>query len=218
MKKTFIILSLLFYTGFASAQFDSVSIFQILNEYSFSVNRTIVGNDEITDGYGFGLGIYHTFRPKKKFNIALGFEFNQISEKLASVYNGHFSMDYNVSYRLNYITFPLSFSYNVGRKVKWFIEAGAFIDILVGGRVKGTSVNYNYTDSTLSVDTTKFNYKQVSGSLDVGLTFGTGIKIPVGKHELFIKPELKYRLIEPKQYDFEPTTGYYVRFVVGFRL
>jgi len=74
MKNLILILSLAFLNTFAFGQSDSIFFF---DEFSVSINRTYLEDNNTNDGIGFGSGAYHTFFSRKIVTILFGVEFNR---------------------------------------------------------------------------------------------------------------------------------------------
>jgi hypothetical protein len=220
MKKIVLITYLCFFLQNISAQNDSIkSPWEIINEYSVSVNRTVVCNYKTRDRVGFGIGIYHTFIPKKRINVTMGLEFNRTSQFIKYEYRGHYANATNITYNLNSLSFPVEVRYNIGNKIRWFFAAGVFFDVTVGGDSRGTITVYSPLDSMSTITSKDFKSKQTNGGiLDIGLSCGTGLKIPIYKHELIIKPDFKYGLRSfGNNYDEPLISSRYIRLMIGFR-
>jgi hypothetical protein len=187
-----------------------------INEFSLSVNRTMLYDDNTENRFGFGGGVYGTFLAKKKINILTGMEYNMTSQFKNEMYEGHYAYSTNVTYFLANISLPVTARINVGKKIKFFVEAGAFIDMCVGSRREGTMHTYHmednyhfvYTEHTFSGggDCATFNY---------GPSCGIGLKIPVSKHELLFKTDYKCGLYVLYDY-LDQIENRYLRIMVGF--
>jgi len=223
MKKLFSFCCLLSFCLPVVAQLDSFLIpknFTLaLNEFSISVNNTTLRKDGAKDGVGFGLGAYRCFMKQRRVNIVWGLEFNYTSQFWDNVYGGHFSSDHDVKISYGCVSAPLDARINFGKKIKFFIEPGTFLDIPIFAYSKGTRISYNFSQNMLShtIDTTE--YKGLGGSnfLNYGLSFGLGLRIPVKKYELFIKTDYKYGFNQG-HYGYEHISNCYLRLMLGFKI
>ena len=221
MKKIILISLICLFTKNLFAQNDSVkSLLEIINEYSVSVNRTVVCDYNTRDRVGFGFGLYHSFFSKKRINLTMGLEFNRTGQFKKQEYNGHFSYATDITYNINSLSFPVEMRYNIGKKIRWFFAVGAFFEVTVGGNNKGTLHSYSLHDSTFTLTIEDYKYKNIGGGIvDLGFSCGTGLKIPVSKHKLIIKPDFKYGLKTfGNNYYYNPIiSSRYIRLIIGFR-
>jgi len=81
------------------------------NEIDISLNHT---TSNVNGELGFGFGIYHKFRPDKRINILVGPQFNHTRFNISKLNNGSHTIEYNVNYRLNYISFPILSRVSIG--------------------------------------------------------------------------------------------------------
>ena len=173
---------------------EPIDIF--FDEISGSMNRSSVHDQNTEDRYGFGLGVYHSFMSDKRVNIAFGREFNQISQFKKHVPGGHYYHNYDVTYISRYISFPLSCRYNIGQKIKLFIEGGAFADLAVGGRHHGTQHSI-IPEENGQFKTTIIDFDHRGGlPSSYGVFGGIGVKVPLSRFQIIIRPEYKIGLNE----------------------
>lgn len=188
---------------------DTIPFF--LDEISLSVNRTNLNDKFTKDKNGFGIGAYHSFLPDKTINIQLGFEFNRLSIFKKLMYSERFSHYTDLTYKIYSVTIPLGLRINIGNKLKFVIETGGYCDNVIYANQKGIK-HTSFPDSSLRY----LIYKeyQINENAGVGSSFGLylalGIKIPVAKYELIIKPEYKRGIN-----NFKDDSLYYQRY---FRL
>lgn len=162
---------------------------QIMNEISVSVNRTDLANENTFNRMGFGLGVYKCWMKESWFNVVAGISYSHTSLFKKSVYNGHYSQIKDVTYNLNVVSIPGTVRFNVGRKTRFFLETGPYIDINLQGSRKGT-----FYSSSPSAPGTVSVQKQGIGanSPSIGLLAGIGSRIPVKNLNLLIKCEYKF--------------------------
>jgi hypothetical protein len=172
----------------------SVDVF--FDEISGSINRSNVRDYNTDDRYGFGLGIYHSFRSEKRINVVFGWEFNRTSQFKKVTSGSRYSHSTDVKYSTNYLSFPLSCRFNIGEKTKLFFETGVFADLAVGGSHSGTSHTIIPQDTGMFI-TTITEYTQRGGlPSSFGVFGGLGIRFLVRNFELIIRPEYKVGLNE----------------------
>ncbi|MBI1837081.1 MAG: outer membrane beta-barrel protein [Flavobacteriia bacterium] len=226
MKKTLFIATLFLgnFMGFGQEQ-DSSFIF---DEVSISVNRTFVSDANTTDQYGFGLGIYHTFRKEHKLNVRTGVEFNQTGQKKGLIYEGEYILFdgqhiyektfTNVNYRLNCLSVPLTARYNFGSKIKFFAEGGIYADLMFNARRDAYMFSAEWRDTAFVV---KNEDVQESVNLvnTIGSTFSFGIRFPIKKYELIIRPEYKFafRKVYDSNISITDMYNHYAKLTFGFK-
>lgn len=221
MKKAMLIILLFFSVRYAMGQSDTSElkeIFTVLySEYSLSVNRTVVYDENTKDLYGFGIGMYHNFMKDKWLNVLIGLEYNRTSQHKEYIYEGHTESYSDVTINMNTISFPAEVRFNVGKKVKWFLALGAYFELPAYVGMIGTQHIAYYQDSTFTFKTTEYK-GSYSGKYawNYGVSCGTGLKIPINKHELIIKPDFKWGVRDFG--DINETYNRYIRFMVGFSL
>lgn len=115
----FIILSFAFMSGIGQ-----ISEKLFFNEINISVNRTTLKNDNTQNRTGFGLGVYRSFWPQKTINLVFGMEYNHTGQFKKLMYQGRFASATNVTYHLNLISVLLGARCNVGKSIRFFVEAG----------------------------------------------------------------------------------------------
>jgi hypothetical protein len=190
------------------------------DEILVSINRTNVQDYNTADCVGFGFGLYHSFLADKMLNLVVGLEYNRTSQIKNRMYNGHYSTAKDMRYNLNAISIPVDVRFNIGSKTKFFLETGAYADLMVHTNRTGT------IESLVSPNTPEQNYvnKDVnegvrfanSSGIQFGVHFGIGVRIPVSDYEIVIKPDYKLGLnnMDP---DFNNIYNSYFRLNVGMR-
>jgi hypothetical protein len=222
MKKLFSFCCLLCFCLPAIGQTDSFLIAKnfslALNEFSLSVNNTTLRKNGAEDGFGFGLGVYHCFMKQRRVNIIWGLEFNLTNQYWDHMYAGRFSTDYDVTMAMGSLSAPLAARINFGKKIKFFIEPGTFLDLPVSSRVRATRVSY-ILDQDMHIsgrDTTEYTGKGAN-FVNYGFSMGIGLRIPVKKYELFIKTEYKYGF-NKDNYNYKEISNCYLRLMLGFKI
>jgi len=185
-------------------------------EITVSINQTTVGFKY--DKPGFGIGVYHVFFNQKRCNLLVGLEYN---------WNGQFYKEKSPGYEFsniktkNYISIPVYFRVNMGKKIKFFIEPGIFVDPFVFGREK-----YKYYDANFGMKDAHNTVKMYMP--DFGISGGIGMRIPIKQYEILLKCDYRYGL--RKIFDFSTTNKHFnqfpmislynqfFRFTVGFKV
>ena len=124
--------------------------------------------------------------------------------------------NYNTTKTINSIGVPVCFRVNMGKKVKFFVEAGTFFDLYIFGREKGRFkvVLYSPTDSTRKIDR-PFDRKILYKMPNFGIQGGIGLRVPIQKHEILFKGDYKWGIRNLIGYDAF-RYGYW-RFSIGFK-
>ncbi len=202
--------------GFGQGK-DSTFFF---DTFAASVNMTYVRGGQVDSRAGFGLGLYRTMLPQKRVNLLLGLEYNYTSRFTGRLFKGKYSKAYDVTYSVSSISMPITVRGNVGKQVKFFLEAGVYFEVNIGGREKGTIITYFYPsdeNGKVYFKETQYNEKDDVSSINYGFSAGIGISIPLGKHYLIIKPDYKFGMVPVYDY-MDALSNNYFRMIVAFKL
>jgi hypothetical protein len=189
-------------------------------EFTLSLNRTTLADENTQDRFGFGAGAYFRFFNPKRCHLVVGLEYNRNNlfiEYMTT--NGKWGAgNYNTTYGINNIGIPVSFRVNMGKKAIFFIETGVFFDLFIFGREQGTyKVFLNTVDSTTTNIDRSFENKIFYKMPNFGLLGGIGLRIPIQKWEIILKGDYKWGIR-----DLTDIEGYvyskYWRFSVGFKM
>lgn len=194
MKSLTITLFFLLFFSILNGQEDSISFF--LNEFEISINRTNLEDENTEDRFGFGLGAFHSMMDSKKINLIFGFEYNLTNQLKKIIYEGHFAHATNVEYMIHNLSIPLNVRYNIGNKVKFFIQSGTFVDLIVNSIKKGIMHTY-LPDQNNNIVYKEFSFKEKAGlsNLNYGFIGSIGLQIPnKWKKILILKTEYKLGL------------------------
>ncbi len=215
MKHGILIFGLIFFLNKASYTQDSIYFF--FKEFNVSVNRTTLQNDNTEDRYGFGFGAYHSFMADKKLNLIFGFEYNRTSQFKKSMYEGRYSHFIDLTYCINCFSIPVGFRLNFGVKTKIYIETGGFADLVINANRTGTKCTY-WTDENHRINYTETEIDEKTGlSNFVGFYFGVGVRIPISKYELIVKPDYKIGIYTSYSYPDDIINRYF-RINIGFKI
>ena len=162
------------------------------DEYYLSVNRTSLYDANTENRLGFGVGAHHVFRPEKRWQIVLGFEFNQTNQLKKRVYAGRFENWTNVTYSYNCLSTPFGLRVYPLAGKKIFLEAGAFGDLVLRATQSGIAERYMPT----GLGDIQRSTRKVQGSADlantVGCFGGIGVRVPAGRTHLIVKADYKF--------------------------
>lgn len=190
MKHWILIISLFFL--FRAESYGQVSNEYFFDEFQISFNRTTLHDNNTEDRYGFGLGAYHSFLPDRKINLVFGLEYNRTSQFKKTMYEGHFAHATDLTYNLNCFSVPVGLRLNIGSKAKLFLETGGFVDLVINSNRTGTMHNY-LLDENNQINYTVTEIDEKAGlSNTMGVHIGLGIRIPISKFELIVKPDYKF--------------------------
>lgn len=190
---------------------------QIIDEVSVSTNYTTFWDDNTSGKFGFGVGVYKSFFKEKRVSLTTGFDFNRTSQKKKWMYESHFSHVEDITYDIYNVSLPVSARVQFGQKTKFFIETGAFIDFLLAANSRGTRISYVPDENNQVVySENKFTEKERFNSINAGLNFGVGIRIPVKKIELLIRPDYRYGFVKLVS-NQDDIFNRYCRFSLGMR-
>lgn len=212
------LLTCLFYKSVSGQESGKGFFEDFFNEFSVSLNRTDLRDDNSGNGFGFGIGTYYTYRRDRKLNILLGFEYNRTSLHKKYIDKGRFAHLTDVSYKINNLSIQPCLRFNIGSKTKIFIEAGGFTDIVLKSRYKGTLHSSEVVNNQLISSVYKTDGKAALPS-SAGIYFGLGVRIPMSGFELVIKPDYKMGLTNwsPDYYYQYGILSRYFRLNLGVR-
>ena len=177
------------------------------NEFSVSVNRTNVSSLGRENRFGGGAGIYHSFVLGKRFDLVLGIEYNYTSLYADFVSHGHNNYDEDMTFHIHAASLPGSCRFSVGKKVKYFLEAGIFFEFPIIYQETG------YKDiGDHSIKTSVVNIELPN----VGSSFGMGVRIPMKSIEWIVRADYKVRMAVVADSDDDLRPSYY-RLGLGIR-
>ncbi len=215
MRNWILIISLIFLNILAFGQNDSALFF---NEFCVSLNKTNVQDYNSNDGIGFGVGAYHTSLPDKIVNVLLGFEYNRTTQFIENMYEGHFANATDLTYSINSISIPVTARLNAGKRIKFFCETGFFLDLNVGARRKGTKHTY-LPDENNQIVYKEFEIDEKANisNINYGILAGIGVKVPISRFQLIIKPDYKFGI--KALYDYQDQIyNRYFRIMIGIEI
>ena len=198
--------------------FGQKKIDLFFDEFCVSLNKSNVHDDNTDDRYGFGMGVYHSFRSDKKLNIIFGWEFNRVSQFKKYEYTGHFSHNTDITYTTNYLSFPFALRLNFGAQSKIILEAGGFGDLSTSGKCFGTSHSY-VPDENYKVIYRESQFEDRGGlPSSLGLYYGIGTIIQISNVALLIKGEYKIGLKMRTGTTYEEFRNRYFRLLLGLKI
>jgi hypothetical protein len=162
------------------------------------------------------LGIYHSFFAHSMANLTFGIEYNRTSQFKKSMFEGHYAHSTDLTYHLNMVSFPLGPRLNFGKKVKVFIEAGGYADLMLKSTREGimhTNIpdeNDQVVNKTYPID------EKAKLSSVMGVYSGLGVRIPVSSFELVVRGDYKLGLHDLYSY-MDTVNNTYWRISIGIR-
>jgi len=167
----------------------------------FRVSYNMIRGKLVGNGDGFGVGFYNAFFNQKRCNLIVGLEYNCLFDDNIIFLEGQDTKSVN-----HFIGIPVSCRVNMGKKVKFFVEAGAFFDPLVIERTKPI-----YENSTLKKET-------LIRKPNFGISGGIGLRIPVKKYEILVKSDYKWSFGNIFDRSLIAQKNSCWRFAVGFKM
>jgi hypothetical protein len=210
IRSVVIFLLLAFCSQPAPAQNNSVFFF---NEVSLSLNRTFEKNNAGNGRFGFGLGVYHVSLREKTVNLLFGFEYNRTTRFIDWMYEGHFAHSADITWSVNTLSIPFFVRVNAGKHVRYFAEAGVFLDLNISARRKGTMYVYDY-EEWQKEEIYPFNDKPDITTFNYGFSAGVGISIPISKIRLILRPDYKF-VVKPVYDYYDQIYNRYFMFSAG---
>jgi hypothetical protein len=198
MKTHFLLLIFFIGTNLCTSAQEPEKNVKISPEFTLSLNMSHVFGDE----FGVGVGLYNAFFNSKRCNLIVGLEYNSIIRRFYFLSN-----DDAFPKSHHYMGIPAYFRVNMGKKVKFFIEAGTFLDFIVFEKVIQMQYDVGIDDKTMH-----YFYKP-----DFGISGGIGLRIPVKNYEILVKSDYKWGM--RRFLTISDITGFnrYFRFTVGFK-
>ena len=225
MRRVFLVLACLIFVNslLLAQEFDKKEKSTQSYELTLSLNRTTVADKNTQNRFGFGVGLYSVFFSQKRCNLIIGFEYSRNVQFKKHMSGGrshfHSSSHSDVTYIINSVGTPICFRVNMGQKVKFFIDAGAFVDFFNAGRQTGTRkmFGYNPTDSTHYNTVSQFDDKGFLYKTNFGILGGVGLRIPVKKHEILLKGDYKWGIRNTIDDYYGEVYNRFWRFTIGFK-
>lgn len=157
-----------------------------------SANHPLSSNAEDRTFYGGGFGANLVFRDANVLSFKTGFETNFFHTWNKSAYVGKMASSTNVHYNFWNLSIPVMLRLHVGQKVKFFLEAGAYLGIPLAGNTTSkyySTPMYPGTNNKPEIRTEKFDgYFSVSPAVSLGVIFPVSQRI-----DLFLKPEFLFQ-------------------------
>jgi hypothetical protein len=188
------------------------------NEFTLSINRTNLKNENTNNTIGFGIGTFHVFLSDKKINLIMGVEYNRTNQLKKRITENHLSHSTNLKYTVNSLSVPFDIRINWGDKIKLFLESGFFGDLNI--RVKRSGTMHVYLPSgNNQIEFKKFEFDETVQvfAINYGFSFGIGMSIPLSKYQLTIKPEYKFGLND-FFYNGDRIVNKYYRIILGIKI
>ena len=212
--------ALLFAVSVFGQEKEKVKPSFLFNEFSISLNRTNVSASGGENRLGCGAGMYRSFVLVGQLDFVFGMEYNYTSLFVKEIFYGQAGYEKDMAFRIHTASFPLDLRFSMGKRTKFFIESGIFLDIPVASQKKGDkrvskipSPSYPWIPWTI----VKVKERAVISEINCGPSFGMGIRIPMKRLEWIVKADYKMGLntLHTNGYDFH---HHYYRLSVGMRI
>ena len=209
---------------FSYAQRDSTFF---IDEITVHLNRTIYlsSGDYINPGnfgkFGFGAGVYHSFRKNKRMELITGVEYNQTNLFREVYFEDSVTHLSNVKYNLNCISLPFKARFSTGKKMKLFFETGLFIDFYCLASEVGERVTKTVVGGVNTYTSSDYSNISVFPAVNFGPQSGIGMTIPVKENAILIMADYKFGVLplyKNNVYKYNAVYNRYLRFIVGFKL
>lgn len=217
MPKLILLLNLLLISNIFFAQDEPKKFRFPINEYRVSANMTTTRDVFTENRTGFGLGVYRTGDRNKLLNVVAGLEFNKTRQFKTVFYEKKNESMLNATYSTSCFSLPVGLRINLGKKVKFFAEAGIFGEYLSASRKNGV---YQMSNSQQKMDDNAY-----LGKMNYGFYGGIGTTIPMGKVFMVIKADYQFGLADLHPYQDDPFYSYtnpfynrYLRLSLGIKL
>lgn len=185
------------------------------NEFTASINMTMVQDGNTNNGVGGGFGVYRSWRNDKMINIVHGIEYNYSAQTKERVYEGSSYAYYDdIHFRMHNISVPLLVRFTFGERTKLFLETGGFMEFAVGSTRKGI---YKTNDADGLPWDMPVNEEANLKYFNYGFSAGMGTRIPVKGVDLLLKVDYKFGIPDLYTYD-EKVFNRYLRFSFGVNL
>jgi len=180
MKKTFLLF--VFTAFFISGSYNSSSA--QYSEWNFGFeggvwNSALVGNNTVNlntlPKFGFIAGLFGQYNIDKNYSVKMAANYQSKGADITINGQNVNGLSYNVNgeIQLDYITIPLMFRASYGDYVKFFLNAGPYLGILM---TNNTTIDANNSDS---IPGGTYDKKDITTSTDFGITAGLGLQIPL---------------------------------------
>lgn len=184
------------------------------NEMNIILNHSFPPKDSTTGKTGFGVSLMGSFFKERQFNINMGLcyintsQFREYEPENATKYHT------NITYLIHSFSVPATFRLNFGKRFRFFIDAGAYLDINVSTLRK--SVTYNPELPVIQQQPELSKERINLSPLNYGPLAGFGIRIPVKTNDFLFRIEYKYG-IQNIYKDHTPIYNRYLACILGFR-
>ncbi len=210
MKKLLFVIALF---GISLNAFSQDTLRKSEGELYLSVNRSMVGNENTEDRFGYGLGFLFITMPDKELNVVLGIEFNRTSQFVSELYEGKYGKATDMTYYINNISLPLALRLNLGEQRRFFIETGLFADLLLNARREGNLSAFSPGNSSA----VRHVNERARLNSTYGMLLGLGCRVPVSNFEFIIKADFK--AANKPLYDYQDQLlNRYLRLSLGINL
>ncbi len=108
-----------------------------LDEFQISANRMVPNENSSETGFGYGIGVYHSFRSEKTLNLLLGLEYNRLSQFKDYLYAARYQQAYDITLVANCMSLSFGPRFNIGTHTKVFFDTGIYMDLVFKSQKSG---------------------------------------------------------------------------------
>lgn len=171
--------------------FAQITRYLPFEEIRTSANMTLIGDEDSDNGFGFGIGAYHSYRSEKTVNILFGFEYNRTSQYHDYISEGHFSVVNDVTLISQSFSPYVGPRVNIGKRIKFFFDAGFYLDYLGKSQMTGERT-YCYAEGEQLICNIHEINERIPFTGGIGFQPGAGLRIPLSAVELIVSTDYKY--------------------------
>jgi len=188
------------------------------NEFNISLNKTNLSDDNTENRFGFGVSANRIMLEQKKINFVFGLEYNLTKQFKKKTYEGHYAHATDLEYILNNLSVPLNFRLNFGKNSRFFLETGAFVDLILSSQRKGKIHTYAPDENNIiTYKVSDFKENARLSPINYGIVSGIGLRVPFDKFELVFKPDYKLGLHELDSFKTSILNSYF-RLNIGIKI
>lgn len=203
---------------------------QSKNEYGYlsgvnfsSVQKNKANNflkETLTNYAGFNIGAYFKYNFTKSFGLKLLAQFDENGYKLTNITLGDANgniVQASITINNRYINVPILAEFSQEKKVRYYINTGPFMGVLLRSNIVKRTFAINNSEPT--------KHKEKSDSFkdfNVGISLGAGALVPIGKKiqfQLGIKENIGlYNTVKVIPTDDSPFNTKAFSILIGFNI
>jgi len=167
----------------------------IFDAVGVALNHTMLGgHDGLTYQLGFGIGAYHSGRKGKRLDILFGMEYNLHRQMLNFRREGRWGYTEDVQYTIHAIAVPVFVRWHLDGKQRFFVEAGAFMDLFVFANEQEIRHSIGLAEGVPSYSVSSTKSRARISNFNYGLHAGLGCRMRVAGKAIVLKADARYGL------------------------